>query len=215
MVKREPPRYLASAGVWLIGSVIAWGLGYGLLRSPVIDDPGRLAPVAASFAALGLIVGLALAASASIAFHRILKIRVPWFIPTAIGVPLGLGIGFLTNGQFLLWQVRKMGMQLVSEGGGAQISPPGVITLALAGVILACIQLPFLARVLTPSLQTKALWILGSFAAYGGGWSASAILVGAARPSPLHGAFMGAISGITILLLVLVLEAEWRRPTTR
>jgi len=215
MVAREPPRYLASAGVWLIGSIAAWGLGFYVLRSPVIADPRTLAPAAASLASLGLVVGLALAASASIAFHRILKIKVPWFLPTLVGVPLGLGVGFTTNGLFLLWQVRKMGMLLVSEGGGAQISPPGAITLALTGVVLACIQLPFLTRALTPNLQSKALWILGSFAAYGGGWSASAVIVGAAWPSPLHGALMGAISGMTILLLVLILEAEWRRPTTR
>ena len=215
MVAREPPRYLATAGVWLIGSVVAWGLGFEVLRSPVIGDTRSLAPVAASLAALGLVVGLALAGSASIAFHRILKVEVSWFIPTLIGVPLGLGIGFTTNAAFLLWQVRKLGMLLVSEGGGAQISPPGAITLALTGVVLACIQLPFLTKALTPNLQTKSLWIRGSFAAYGGGWSGAAILVGAARPSLLHGALMGAISGLTILLLVLVLEAEGRRLRTR
>lgn len=215
MIMGNPARYPTAAGIWLLGSSAAWGLGFAVLRSPVIDHPGQLAPVAVSLAALGTIVGLTLAASATLAFGRMLKIPGSWFVPTAVGVPLGLAIGFSVNGLFLLRQVHRLGMQLAGEGGGASMSPPAPITLALAGLVLACIQLPFLAKVLTPNLQTKALWILGSFAAYGGGWSGSAILLGTARPTPFHGALTGMISGITVLLLILVLEAEWRRPTAR
>jgi len=215
MIIGKPARYLTASGLWLLGSSAAWGLGFAALRSPVIDHPEQLPAVAVTLAALGAVIGLTLGVSATLAFRRMLKIPGSWFVPTAIGVPLGLVIGFYGNGLFLLRQVHRLGMQMAGEGGGATISPPATITLALAGLVLACIQLPFLAKDLAPNLQARALWILGSVAAYGGGWSGSAILLGAAHPSALQGALTGMISGVTILLLVLVLEAEWRRQATR
>jgi hypothetical protein len=216
MTGRVPPQFVAASATWLLGSIGAWIVGYPLLGSPPIVHPRQILPYAVASAGLGVLVGIILGLAASLAFGRFLDIRARWFVATSVGMPVGLGFAYVLSAITLLAQVHRLGMSLTGEGGGATMSPPAPLTLVLAGLLVACVQLPFVARALTPTLQAKALWIIGSCVALGGGWFAAAMLVGAipGRSASL-GALMGLFSGLVILFLVAVLDAERRRPTTR
>jgi len=214
MVPEVRPRPLVAATIWVSGSTIAWALGSSALASPVVTDPRQLTSLALSLATVGVVIGATLGVSGWIALRRFLDSPLKWLAVTAIGVPVVLAIGFLANGAFLQWQVHRLGMVLTGEGGGASMSPSAPLTLALAGFVLGCIQLPFLARDLTPNRITRILWVLGVIAALGVGWFGSAALVGSTPPpTPMQGALMGAISGLMVMMVLWVLDVRRRRPT--
>jgi hypothetical protein len=139
-----------------------------------------------------------------------------WLASTIVGLPLGLAGGSLANVAFQTGQVHRMGMALIGEGGAGTIMPSARMKFLIAGLVMAAAQLPFLAPGLASRGRDAALWLLGGVVAFGVGWLASATLMATSSEGTIaQGAVMGVISGAIDILVLLVLDRESRRPTSR
>lgn len=209
------PRRTTAFAVWIAGNAIGWLVGSPLLAAPTISHPGQIIPLSAAVAAVGFLVSTPVGIVGWLALRRYLSNPWAWLASTVLGLPFGLGVGFLANAYFLYHQVHSMGMALSGEGGGAEMWPPVPITMAVAGFVVAAAQVPFLAARISSNWRRRALWLFGSVVAFDVGWFTSAWLASVGRlGSPAQGALMGAISGAILLLLLLFLESQARRPTS-
>jgi hypothetical protein len=197
--------------VWIVGSAAAWLFGSTLLTILTIHDPRQILPESAAIAEMGLLLSIPLGIFGWLTLRRFLANSWGWLGSTVLGLPVGLGAGFLVNAWVLYRHIHATGVALIVEGGGEEMYPAPPITLAIAGFVVAAAQAPFLTSRLVPTWRTRILWLFGSAMAFGGGWFAAGWLatVGGFL-GPAQHALAGAISGTILLLLLLFLDARHR-----